>query len=130
MNLLLDTHVLIWWLEGSGRLGRRTRQAICTAGSSSFISVVSAWEINIKTAVNRLTMNANPEEAVPGLFADGFEPLPIHFRHAFAVRSLPLHHSDPFDRMLIAQAQCERLTLVTADTAFGAYGIPTLDATT
>jgi PIN domain nuclease of toxin-antitoxin system len=73
-------------------------------------------------------LTLDPEKSLPELFFLGFQPLTIEFRHAYAVRTLPLHHTDPFDRMLIAQAQCEGLTLLTADSQFAAYGVPTLNA--
>ena len=129
MNLLLDTHALIWWLEDSPQLGNAARRAIKAIENTCVISVVSAWEIAIKTAVGRLTLNLDPDESIPELFLLGFQPLSIQFRHAFTVRHLPLHHADPFDRMLLAQAQCEGMTLVTADERFAAYGVPALDAT-
>lgn len=128
MNLLLDTHALIWWLEDSARLGERSRAAIRNPSANLFLSVVSVWEMSIKTAIGRLKLAATPEDSIPGLFAAGFQPLPIQFRHAFAVRHLPPHHNDPFDRMLIAQAACEDLAILTADPAFSDYGVPTLDA--
>lgn len=128
MNLLLDTHALIWWLEDSERLGERTRAAMRNPTANLFISVVSVWEMSIKTAIGRLRLAVNPEDSIPELFAAGFQSLPIHFRHAFGVRHLPPHHNDPFDRMLIAQAKCEELAIVTADPAFSAYGVPTLEA--
>jgi len=128
MNLLLDTHALIWWLEDSAKLGEHARAALRNPAANAFLSVVSVWEMSIKAAIGRLRLDANPEESIPELFAAGFQPLPIQFRHAFAVRHLPPHHSDPFDRMLIAQAQCEDLTIVTADSAFSAYSARTLDA--
>jgi PIN domain nuclease of toxin-antitoxin system len=128
MKLLLDTHVLIWWFENSARLGSIARRAISSPDAVPMISVVSAWEMVIKRASGRVKMNVDPEDAIPRLFQHGFQPLSITFRHAFAVRYLPHHHADPFDRMLIAQAQCEDLTIVTADSKIAAYNVPTLDA--
>ena len=84
--------------------------------------------MSIKTSIGRLKLATTPEDSIPELFAAGFQPLPIQFRHAFAVRQLPPHHNDPFDRMLIAQAKCEDLAILTSDHAFSAYGVPTLDA--
>jgi len=89
---------------------------------------VSTWEIAIKLRSGRLSLTIAPEDSVPMLLQNGFRALPMQFRHTFAVRHLPPHHSDPFDRMLIAQAQCEGLTLVTADPVLHRYGIPILDA--
>lgn len=126
MRLLLDTHVLIWWMEGSGRLGREAYELIRSNGA--LVSSASVWEISIKSARGRLPLMTPLETWLPRLLRTGFDPLFITFEHATAVRNLPLHHSDPFDRMLVAQAQCEGLTLVTADPLLPRYPIPTLDA--
>lgn len=129
MNLLLDTHVLIWWILNSRKLGRRARAVISRSAAGVFISAVSVWEISIKVPKGRLTLREPLDGYLPSLFENGFRPLPINIAHALAIRTLPPHHGDPFDRMLIAQAQCERLTLVTVDPLISAYGVPTLDAT-
>jgi PIN domain nuclease of toxin-antitoxin system len=128
MNLLLDTHALIWWLEDSPRLGKSARHAVRALATTRTISVVSAWEIVIKIGIGRLKLSVDPEESIPELFFNGFEPLSIQFRHAYALRDLPPHHSDPFDRMLVAQAKTEGLTILTADPKIAAYGVPTFDA--
>jgi PIN domain nuclease of toxin-antitoxin system len=128
MRLLLDTHVLIWWIEGSGRLGKQTHELIRAYGA--LISPASVWEISIKSARGHLQLQPPLEEWLPELLVSGFDPLFITFEHALAVRHLPHHHGDPFDRMLVAQAQCEGLTIVTVDPVIAAYGIPTLDAAT
>jgi PIN domain nuclease of toxin-antitoxin system len=128
MNLLLDTHVLIWWLLDSKRIGKAARRAILRPGVALFISAVSIWEIAIKTGTGRLKFKDPPEKCVPLLFENGFLPLPITVKHALAVRTLPQHHNDPFDRMIIAQAQCEDLTLMTADSTLEAYDIHIIDA--
>ena len=128
MNLLLDTHVLIWWLQDSDKLGRRARQAILRPGAAVFISSACIWEISIKSALGRLKIKEPLGKCIPDLVAGGFHHLPIGFEHALAVQDLPSHHNDPFDRMLIAQAQCEDLTLVTADPAITPYDVRTIDA--
>ena len=128
MNLLLDTHVLLWWLQDSDRLGRRARNAILRPGAVVFISAASIWEISIKSAMGRLKLKEPLGRCLPDLLASGFHQLPIGFEHALAVRDLPPHHNDPFDRMLIAQAQCEDLTLMTADAAITPYDVRTIDA--
>jgi len=128
MNLLLDTHALIWWLEGSKRLGSGAKKALGFPGAGLWISGVSVWEMAIKSGIGRLRLEQPPEETIPILLNRGFRELPINWKHALAVRNLPPHHSDPFDRMLVAQAQCEGLTLVTADPAIAAYDVPTIDA--
>ena len=127
MNLLLDTHTLIWWMEDHPRLGHAARQTIIRA-ATRHISAVSAWEISIKRAIGRLRLNVSPAESIVELMTHGFRPLSIQFRHAWTVGELPLHHADPFDRMLVAQAKCEGLTLVTADPRIAAYGVPVIDA--
>lgn len=121
-QLLLDTHSFIWWRENSPRLRGHAREGIASA-SVVFVSVASAWEAAIKIALGKLQL---PESFEAGVIAAGFDKLPIAFRHAEAVATLAQHHSDPFDRMLVAQAICERLTLVTHDRRFAAYGIDVL----
>ena len=119
MQLLLDTHAFIWWWADSPRLGKRAREAIAEA-EIVFVSVASAWEIAIKQTLGRLRFGESTEIAV---FESGLERLPIAFAHAEAVARLPLHHQDPFDRMLIAQAQLEGLAIATRDRHFDAYDV-------
>ena len=131
MNVLLDTHVLIWWMENNRRLGRRTKAAIHNPETTVWISSVSIWEINTKVAFGRL--NVRPtlvDEIEEEMSSSGFRRLPIYFEHAFALRTMPPHHRDPFDRMLVAQARYEELTLITADEQMTAYAVPTFDAST
>jgi len=129
MNALLDTHVVIWWLEGSVRIGPRAAASLRQA-TQLWLSAASVWEVAIKYRLGRLPLSDSPERWVNTLFAEwGVRPLPISASHALAAGALPLHHPDPFDRMLIAQAQCEGLTLVTADPRLRAYDIRTVDAT-
>ena len=129
MNILLDTHVLLWWLRNSARLGKQAKARIRDSGTMVWISSASIWEIAIKSALGRLELEKSFEDALSAeMDQSGFRPLNIIFQHALTVRTLPLHHSDPFDRMLIAQAQCEGLTLMTADEAIAAYDVRTLDA--
>ncbi len=122
MRLLLDTHVVLWWRQDSRRLRRELRTAIAAA-SAVYVSAASAWEAAIKAAIGRLRLD---EPFAAHVAAAGFEPLPITFEHAAAVGGLPRHHADPFDRMLVAQARVERLTIVTQDDVFGAYDVETL----
>jgi PIN domain nuclease of toxin-antitoxin system len=129
MNLLIDTHVLIWWSANSRRLGRNAKELISTSDNSVWVSAASVWEISIKTAVGRLEISGVLDGRISeDLERHGFRTLPIEVRNALAVRELPLHHRDPFDRMLIAQARCEDLTLLTADPAIAAYDVRTFDA--
>ena len=131
MSLLLDTHVLIWWLERSPRLGPRTKEILREPSVRPRVSAVSIWEIAIKASSARLDMKDPLEEWVPRLIKEWtVSPLPIAFEHAIAVGRLPRHHNDPVDRMLVAQAQCEDLTIVTVDPAIRAYEVRTMDAST
>jgi PIN domain nuclease of toxin-antitoxin system len=123
VNLLLDTHVLIWWDEGR-RLAAEARRAIADA-DSVYVSAASAWEVAIKTGLGRLRPTRTVEHAVD---ESGFLELPVTFRHAERVGKLPPHHRDPFDRLLIAQADVEELTLVTRDAVFARYGVAVIGA--
>ena len=118
MNLLLDTHVLIWWDEGR-RLSGVARRAI-EAADSVYVSAASAWEVAIKIGLGRLRPARTVEEAAD---ESGFLELPITFRHAQRVSGLPAHHRDPLDRLLVAQAEVEGLTLVTRDPVFERYAV-------
>lgn len=125
MKLLLDTNSVIWWLGRLPRLGPAALQEISSGRNDVFVSAISACEISIKTAIGKLDA---PGDVDVQASAAGFTPLPVALRHGAAMRDLPLHHRDLFDRILIAQARCEDLTVVTADRVFGAYDIPVLDA--
>jgi len=129
VNLLLDTHVLIWWLEKSPRLGAVARKTLLSATTHPVVSAASIWEIAIKASIGRLDLTDPMEAWVSRLHEEwGVHALPITFDHAATVHDLPAHHSDPFDRLLVAQAQCENLTIITADSAFAAYDVRTIDA--
>lgn len=121
-RLLLDTHVFLWWRAEPDRLSREARQAIGHA-DLVFVSTASAWEAAIKTRLGRLRLPATMEA---GVLASGFERLPVTFAHAERTTQLPDHHRDPFDRMLVAQAQVESLTLVTRDRRLEPYDVPIL----
>jgi PIN domain nuclease of toxin-antitoxin system len=123
VNLLLDTHVLIWWDEGR-RLTAAARRAIASA-DTVYVSAASAWEIAIKTGLGRLRPVRTVEQAAE---ESGFVELPVTFRHAERVGSLAPHHRDPFDRMLIAQAEVEGLRLVSRDAVFSRYGVAVIEA--
>jgi PIN domain nuclease of toxin-antitoxin system len=129
VNLLLDTQALLWWKAGNRKLGRRARRAIETGAGTVRVSAASAWEIAIKTRTGRLTLAEPLDTWLPDqLERDGFLMLNVTVPHAVAVAFLPDHHHDPFDRLLVAQARAEGLTLVTSDAVFDAYGVPVLDA--
>ena len=124
MRLLLDAHILLWWLSMSPRLSKSARTAISEC-REVYISAATVWEIAIKIAARKLEFHGDLEEQ---LAVNSFFPLPITTIHALLAAKLPRHHSDPFDRMLVAQASLESLTLVTADPQLAAYGIPILKA--
>jgi PIN domain nuclease of toxin-antitoxin system len=117
MRLLLDTHVFVWW-RANRAMHADAMHAIRTA-NEVFVSAASAWEVGIKAALGRIRLDA---VFADGVAASGFEPLPIDFQHAATAAELPPHHRDPFDRMLVAQARVERLTLVTHDRQLEPYG--------
>jgi PIN domain nuclease of toxin-antitoxin system len=119
MSLLLDTHVLLWWLEGAD-LEPHAAALIADPAVLVAVSAASIWEASIKQALSKLTVPGSLAEAA---LANGFEPLAITFAHAERAGALPPHHRDPFDRMLVAQAELEDLTLVTRDPAFDPYGV-------
>ena len=129
MNLLLDTQALLWWQDGSRKLGPRARRAIEADASLVYVSAASAWEIAIKSRTGRLKLSSPLHHWMPdGLERQGFVMLHVTVRHAVATASLPDLHEDPFDRILIVQARQEGLTLVTSDAAFDGYDVPLLDA--
>jgi len=123
MRLLLDTHVAIWWLDGDRRLSDTTRSAI-EATDEAYLSVVSLWEIFIKQDLGRLDLPAGFTDALRDDFAD----LPLTVDHVLAGRALSMVHRDPFDRMLVAQAVAEGLTIVTADRALADFQVSVLPA--
>jgi PIN domain nuclease of toxin-antitoxin system len=124
VRFLLDSHVCLWWLDDHPSLGPRCRVALEEADEVR-VSAVTPWELGIKRALGRLEM---PDGLVGALVAAGFEPLPITAVHAERASALTAHHRDPFDRMLVAQAQLEALTLVSGDEALRAYDVDLLDA--
>jgi len=122
-GLLLDTHALLWWRGDYRRIGTLVREEIANPEVAVFFSVASVWEIAIKRAKGKLDV---PENLLDTMGQRGFSELPVFSRHALLAGALPRHHADPFDRMLIAQARSEGLTLVTGDERIAAYGVPVL----
>ncbi|MDB9304858.1 type II toxin-antitoxin system VapC family toxin [Nodularia spumigena CS-591/12] len=129
MKLLLDTCALIWSLEDHPCLLPEVRQQIADSTNEVFISAASAWEIEIKKKNQKLNFDC-PDDLLEAIIYTGFNLLSISVHHAIKAGSLPLHHKDPFDRILIAQAMLEKMILVTSDTKIiGQYGVPFLLAT-
>jgi PIN domain nuclease of toxin-antitoxin system len=120
VNLLLDTHVLLWWLADDSSLQSAARDAIRDESNIVHVSAATAWEISIKKALGKLDA---PDDLANALEVNNFRSLEITVAHATKAGALPRHHDDPFDRLLIAQAQTEQLTLVTHDAKFRAYEI-------
>jgi PIN domain nuclease of toxin-antitoxin system len=127
MNILVDTHSFLWFIAGSSQLSSRARSLIEDPANQPFLSVASLWEMAIKVSLGRLSIGP-PFEAfiTQQLELNGVELLPIQARHVAVVATLPFHHRDPFDRLLIAQAQVEQMPLLGVDSAFDAYAITRL----
>jgi PIN domain nuclease of toxin-antitoxin system len=127
VRLLLDTHVLLWWLDGDTRLPVKVRRAIANEANTVFVSAASAWEIATKFRLGRLPHAADVATDVPGAIASqGFSALDITIPHAQKAGTLEGAHQDPFDRMLIAQAQMEDLQIASNEEVFEAYGVTRL----
>ena len=124
-RLLLDTHTFLWWLTDDPQLGRNARTLVKEARNTVMVSAASAWEISIKKAMEKLEA---PEGLTNVIEDEGFESLPITFFHGERAGALPLLHRDPFDRMLVAQAQVEGLDVITANDHIQQYGVQTIDA--
>jgi PIN domain nuclease of toxin-antitoxin system len=124
VRLLLDTHSFLWWVGAGRALSRRARSAIGSGRNECFVSIATAWEIAIKVSLGSLRVEGSLDRFLPDqIAANGFQPLPIDLRHAARVATLPFHHRDPFDRLLVAQALEEELAVVTADPVFAEYGV-------
>ena len=123
MNLLLDTHVLLWAIDQPEHLDETARELIRDARNRVVVSAASAWEIVIKRGLGKLRFDADLAGVIDAV---GFDPLAVGFEHARVAGELPGVHRDPFDRLLVAQAQVEALTLVTRDPVFAGYDVPTL----
>ncbi len=126
-RLLLDTHAFLWWIGDAPELSEAARHAIADPDNECYLSLASCWEMSIKSSLGKLKLPGSVERFVAEQVAiNGFVLLGIELRHAAKVERLPFHHRDPFDRLLIAQAQAEKLTLITVDGAFAKYGVKTI----
>ncbi|MDO8367717.1 MAG: type II toxin-antitoxin system VapC family toxin [Saprospiraceae bacterium] len=126
MNLLLDTHALIWLGENDQQLSVTAKTAIETATNTKFVSVASFWEIAIKARLGKLVLLKPLDQIIKEIEESDAIILGVSPRHTLLIEQMPLHHRDPFDRMLIAQASIEGLTIVTLDPHFSDYGVPIL----
>jgi PIN domain nuclease of toxin-antitoxin system len=127
VRLLLDTHALLWWWNDDQRLSGTARGAIATPSNTLFVSAASAWEVATKARIGKLPeLTAAVQEFLPKIEAEGFELLTITAPHAVRAGSYALSHGDPFDRMLAAQSELERIRLITRDPAFAAFPCETL----
>lgn len=119
-RLLVDTHVVLWWLDDSDALSPGAREILADPTRELLVSTASLWEIGIKCSLGKLEVAADLPTTIAG---EGFTWLPVTAAHAWAVRGLRMHHRDPFDRLLIAQSLVEGIPVVTADSRFSAYGV-------
>ncbi len=128
MRLLLDTHVWLWMLSGEERLSTESRTILADPENELFLSAAAVWEIAIKHAAGKLRYSGSPATQIPiHIKRSGVRPLAISADHALAAGLLPLHHRDPFDRMMVAQAQADELTLATVDDRLAAYDVRLLN---
>lgn len=125
MKLLLDTHVVLWWLATPEELSQPAQKAIAAASNEIYVSAASLWEMSIKQQLGKLALPACPIDV---LESNGFIMLDIRAAHGWRAGELPSHHKDPFDRLLVAQADIESMVLVTRDVHIPKYGIPVLSA--
>lgn len=123
--VLLDTHAFLWWLANDSALGVAAREIVAEPRNRIFVSAATTWEIAIKRQLGKLTA---PEDIEAAVEQKGFAKLPISLFHGQQAGALPSHHRDPFDRVLIAQAQAEGLELMTADSVFALYGVRLIEA--
>ena len=124
MRVLLDTHTLLWWLDGDRRLSRRARTVIADDDNSVLVSAASAWEISTKVRLGKLPGAIEVAAELPAILRQqNFEPLSVSIVHALRAGNLPGPHRDPFDRMLIAQAQDDDLALLSNERVFDTYGV-------
>jgi PIN domain nuclease of toxin-antitoxin system len=123
MQILIDTQILIWFLEGNNLLSPNRRQIIISSQNKIFVSIASLWEIAIKISIGKLTLSKPLADVIKQISKENIEILNISPKHILQVSTLPLHHRDPFDRVIIVQSQVENLVLMTEDAEFAQYGV-------
>ncbi len=127
MNILLDTHTFLWWIDNHPRLSSRAHELISDSSNTLFLSAASGWEISIKSKLGKLTLSGDLEHFIAEqLAANAIRSLPIEMSHALHVYTLPSHHRDPFDRILVAQSQMEDMPILTTDPHIAQYPVQTL----
>jgi PIN domain nuclease of toxin-antitoxin system len=127
MRVLLDTHVFLWWTSNNPNLSARAREVIANGENDIYFSAASGWEMAIKAGLGKLQLVEAPERFVAEqINENGFLVLPVSLHHALHILALPPHHRDPFDRMLVSQAQSEGLTIITADSYIRQYEVETV----
>ena len=127
MRILLDTHAFLWWITDDSQLSPKARELISDSHNTMYWSAASSWEVSIKYALGRLPLPETPEQFLPvELGKNRIESLSVIDAHAFQAGRLPRHHGDPFDRMLVAQAQLESLTILSNDRKLSHYDVDIL----
>lgn len=127
MTVLLDTHAFLWWIGDDARLSATARAVMGSPQTEVLVSAASGWEIAIKLALGRLALPDNPERFIPAELArNGMTSLPVRIDHVLRVAGLPEHHRDPFDRLLVAQAQVEGIPIVSGDPQVAKYALEVL----
>jgi PIN domain nuclease of toxin-antitoxin system len=127
MKILLDTHIFLWWITDDSRLSGRAHEIISNSHNELYLSAASGWEIAIKSGLGRIQLPRKPDFFIAEqLSRNAIISMPIEMSHALHVHTLPLHHQDPFDRIIIAQAQLEKVPILTADPQFKKYKITVL----
>jgi PIN domain nuclease of toxin-antitoxin system len=124
VRLLLDTHAFLWWVEGTPAVGRRARAVLANPDNDVLVSIASCWELAIKLSLGKLRLAQSLDRFIPEqLRLNGFSLLDVQLRHVARIADLPFHHRDPFDRLLVAQALEDDLTVVSADRVLRKYGV-------
>ncbi len=126
MNLLLDTHALIWFAEADNRLSSKAKDAIELQSNVRFVSIASFWEMAIKASLGKLNLSRPLADIITETEANGFDLLPVTSSHVLCIEKLPYLHRDPFDRVLVCQANTENLVLVSNEALFDSYGVTRL----
>ncbi|MFQ6042809.1 MAG: type II toxin-antitoxin system VapC family toxin [Candidatus Poribacteria bacterium] len=126
MDLILDTHAFIWFVNGDKNLTTKAREVIENPSNFSYISIASLWEMAIKISLGKLEIKYPFEQVLTQIYENGFEILPITFEDTLVISELPFHHRDPFDRLIVAQAMTEGMTIISKDKSFDDYKVTRL----